>query len=328
MPQVSKPKLLLADDSPTIQKVINLTFADRGMDVMTYSDGDAAFADLERVRPDIVLADVHMPGMSGYQICELMRGNEVNRDIPVLLLVGSFEPFDRDEALRVGATGHLTKPFTSISELVSTVESLITSSVVSPEGQQLPDTSDIDHLYQQSFVETVEIPRGTDAPGNFSSDTFDDDMIETSYADDDVVSEIDDGYFSQNDDDEQYEEIGAESLIAESMAPDSAGFEDQGPRGEIDVANDPFETVVEDSPETHESPPDARFPAPETDGDDLLDLPVSEVALQSGSASGDSPSAAGKTIDSLSPELIELIVDKVVERLSQKYQDQSLKMGG
>ena len=115
---MSKPKLLLADDSITIQKVVNLTFADHGMDVVTFGDGDSAIEHFDSVKPDIVLADVNMPGINGYQLCELLRSDAASSEIPIVLLVGSFEPFDREEAERVGASAHLTKPFSSIAELV------------------------------------------------------------------------------------------------------------------------------------------------------------------------------------------------------------------
>ena len=70
---MSKPKLLLADDSATIQKVVNLTFEDEGIEVIGFSDGDTAMERFSAVHPDIVLADVNMPGLSGYQICETIR---------------------------------------------------------------------------------------------------------------------------------------------------------------------------------------------------------------------------------------------------------------
>jgi CheY-like chemotaxis protein len=118
-------KLLLADDSITIQKVVNLTFADEGLEVTTVSNGDLAVEKIEDMTPDIVLADVHMPGLNGYEVCEYVKRNERFRHIPVMLLVGSFEPFNEAEARRVGADDYLTKPFQSIRQLVSKVGSLL-----------------------------------------------------------------------------------------------------------------------------------------------------------------------------------------------------------
>lgn len=114
--------LLLADDSVTIQKVVNLTFSGEGIDVITVSDGNSAMDILRESPPDLVMADVNLPGINGYEICEYVRAADSGREIPVILLVGSFEPFDADESQRVGATAHLTKPFESIAALVEMVQ--------------------------------------------------------------------------------------------------------------------------------------------------------------------------------------------------------------
>jgi CheY-like chemotaxis protein len=120
-------KLLLADDSVTIQKVIDLTFADEGVRVVAFSNGEDAIAHLEEVAPDIVLADVFMPSKNGYEVCEYVKTHEKLRHIPVVLLVGSFEPFDEAEARRVGADEILTKPFQSIRRLIDRVGALVSS---------------------------------------------------------------------------------------------------------------------------------------------------------------------------------------------------------
>ena len=118
-------KLLLADDSVAIQKVIDLTFTDEGMKVTTVGDGDRALIELEGIAPDIVLADVMMPGVDGYELCRLIKQSERLNAIPVILLVGSFEPFNEARARRVGANDVVTKPFQSIRDLVSRVGSLL-----------------------------------------------------------------------------------------------------------------------------------------------------------------------------------------------------------
>ncbi|RMG06926.1 MAG: response regulator, partial [Acidobacteria bacterium] len=118
-------KLLLADDSVTIQKVVNLTFADEGIDVITVGDGDTAIKLVTELKPDIVIADVHMPGLNGYQVCEKIKTTEELKKIPVILLVGTFEPFDEEEAKRVGADDFLMKPFQSIRLLISKVSELL-----------------------------------------------------------------------------------------------------------------------------------------------------------------------------------------------------------
>ncbi len=149
-------KILLADDSVTIRKVVELTFADEGIEVVSVSDGDAAMAKFVEILPDMVIADVHMPGMNGYQICESIKSREATRHIPVILLVGSFEPFDPGEASRVGANYYFTKPFHSIRELVEKVSEYLALAANSEPNK--PETADIEHLYNQSFQDTLEMP--------------------------------------------------------------------------------------------------------------------------------------------------------------------------
>jgi CheY-like chemotaxis protein len=117
--------LLLADDSVAIQKVIDLTFTDEGMQVITTGDGQDALEKLNQSRPDVVLADVFMPGVGGYELCKFIKQSDRFRGVPVMLLVGSFEPFDEAEAKRAGADDVVTKPFQSIRDLVSRVGLLV-----------------------------------------------------------------------------------------------------------------------------------------------------------------------------------------------------------
>jgi len=119
--------LLLADDSAAVQKVIELTFADEGMEVVSVGDGQAALDKLETVTPDVVLADAFMPGLNGYDLCRSMKDDHRFAQIPVMLLVSSFAPFDEAEAQRAGADDIITKPFQSIRQLVSRVDSLLSS---------------------------------------------------------------------------------------------------------------------------------------------------------------------------------------------------------
>lgn len=133
---MSRPKLLLADDSVAIRKVVELTFTDEEIDVFSAPDADSAMQKFVDLQPDIVLLDVGLDGTSGYQICEMIKGDEATKHIPVLLLVGSFEPFDHDAAERSGADGVLTKPFQSIRELVERVSDLLGRGDTSHEPEQ------------------------------------------------------------------------------------------------------------------------------------------------------------------------------------------------
>jgi CheY-like chemotaxis protein len=114
--------ILVADDSITIRKVVELTFADSGILVETVGSGREALERFEARRPDLVLADVVMPEPSGYDVCRAVKSSA--RPVPVLLLAGTFEPFDADRARGAGADGHLMKPFESRT-LVERVEALL-----------------------------------------------------------------------------------------------------------------------------------------------------------------------------------------------------------
>ena len=103
--------LLLADDSVTIQRVIELTFADEDVQVVAVGDGDQAIARLEEQPPDIVLADVAMPGKNGYEVARYIKHSDRLAHIPVLLLTGAFEPVDQHKVAEVRCDGVLAKPF-------------------------------------------------------------------------------------------------------------------------------------------------------------------------------------------------------------------------
>ncbi len=103
--------LLLADDSVTIQRVIELTFADEDVTVVAVSDGDQAIARLESSPPDIVLADIGMPGKNGYEVAKYIKQSPKLSHIPVVLLTGAFEPVDQARATEAGCDGVLAKPF-------------------------------------------------------------------------------------------------------------------------------------------------------------------------------------------------------------------------
>jgi DNA-binding response OmpR family regulator len=113
--------LLLADDSPTIQRLVNQTFADTRFDIVTVNNGDAAIRTFDEIEPDIVLADIYMPGKNGYEVCAHVRNHATLSGTPVILLVGAFDAFDEAVAARAGAAAHITKPFEprALVELVS-----------------------------------------------------------------------------------------------------------------------------------------------------------------------------------------------------------------
>lgn len=114
--------ILVADDSVTIQKVLELTFMDEPYEVISVGDGVRACEEIAKYKPSIVLADVHMPGQNGYEVCRQTK--ELWPNTPVLLLVGVFEPFDETKYRACGADGVIEKPFDS-QDALRMVETLI-----------------------------------------------------------------------------------------------------------------------------------------------------------------------------------------------------------
>ncbi len=193
---MSKRKLLLADDSITIQKVVNLTFADEGIEVIAVGDGDSAMRKFDEFMPDLVMADVNMPGLNGYEVCRIIKQTEETQNIPVILLVGSFEPFDEAEAKGAGADDFLTKPFQSIRQLVNKVTELLDQrgSVSETPPGETPTEAETEPPVD-SFAETLKFEsqpesssefddRQEEISSEFGDAGMDDEMIETSPAND------------------------------------------------------------------------------------------------------------------------------------------------
>jgi len=130
-------KILLADDSITIQKVVELTFSDGDYEVTAVNNGAKAIQKLADMRPDIILSYIIMPEKNGYEVCEFVKSHPEYRNIPVVLLTGTFEPFDPDRADKAGCDAVVTKPFESQS-LIHKVEELIEHARSSAPTEKTP----------------------------------------------------------------------------------------------------------------------------------------------------------------------------------------------
>jgi CheY-like chemotaxis protein len=307
----------------TVQKVVQLTFAEEGIDVSIAGDGDSAMLDYAEFKPDIVLADVHMPGLSGYQVCERIKQD--NGNIPVVLLVGTFEPFDEEEAKRVGADGSITKPFQSIRQLIDTVSSLLSSD----RAPSTPEDTAPDHA---DFAETIEIPSYQEIPsypdGAVLGDSgMDDEMIETIRVDDTGQPETDD-------EPEPYDEPAPATAEARSFENGEEASEYNLERvidepdvsDESDKSDMPVESDDADEPEAPGEPEEEEHgetpsevsqtlaaPIMELDDMNFLEIPVAGVPV----LPPVHEAAPGLPEDSEpSPEFIETVVQRVVEKLS------------
>ena len=118
---MGNPVVLVVDDSPTVRKIVQLTLQRERIDVETASDGLTALAAVADIQPDLILLDIMLPRMDGYNICQVVRKSMAYRDLPIIMLSGKDGLFDKMRGKLAGSTEYITKPFDS-SELVQTVK--------------------------------------------------------------------------------------------------------------------------------------------------------------------------------------------------------------
>jgi CheY-like chemotaxis protein len=148
------PKLLVVDASPMMHRIMELTFAPEGIQVVTVSDGDQAIALLPIARPDLVIADHAVPGRNGYEVAAFVRTHHELAGTPVLLLASPFEPLDRGRADACGVAGEIAKPFEP-AQLVARVRDLLSRA---PLRQADEASSAPERLPALKLVEPVVAP--------------------------------------------------------------------------------------------------------------------------------------------------------------------------
>ncbi|MGH9680437.1 MAG: response regulator, partial [Candidatus Acidiferrales bacterium] len=155
-------KILVADDNSNVQKTVALALADLGVEIVSVNNGEAAVRKLADFSPDLVLADIFMPVRNGYEVCEFVKKDARFAQVPVVLLVGAFDPLDEREAQRVGADGILKKPFVPPDPLITMVKTLLERTL----GEHLVAVSVSTPVTVQSKTERapVEAPLAAPAP--------------------------------------------------------------------------------------------------------------------------------------------------------------------
>jgi DNA-binding response OmpR family regulator len=114
----ARPRVLAVDDQPDALRLIQLRLESGGMECFAHPDGPSALAFLKENPVDVIILDVMMPRMDGYEVCRKIKSNERTRDIPVIFLTAKMEVADRVQGLDVGAHDYLTKPIQQ-SELLA-----------------------------------------------------------------------------------------------------------------------------------------------------------------------------------------------------------------
>ena len=333
---MAKRKLLLADDSVTIQKVVNLTFADEDIDVIAVGDGDAAMRKFAEDAPDLVMVDVNMPGLDGYRICEMIKQDDETRHIPVVLLAGSFEPFDEARAEQVGANDFLTKPFQSIRQLVNKVSDLLDGGGAENEVDSFADTLENipkpvaaadenegdDRMIQTDQIGSLPI----NEPHKFSSNVaspspFEDTDIDSIQPPYDFSSSFQNAAPTER---AMEDANGNNFSVAAPFDQSDDSIEDEDEVSER--LNDEFEQILKNKPEADETADE--FSDFALDDFDLLELPQSRKGaaakinrqyetdrLKNFARANGSEMFVEQTTDA-SAEFIEAVAERVVEKLS------------
>ncbi len=117
-------KVLIVEDSVSTRQYIADLLTSKGLVVKIASDGVEAMNILKKYRPDIVVMDIVMPRMNGYELCRNIKSNEETKNVPVVICSAKSEEFDRHWGMKQGADAYITKPFKS-NELLSTIKQLL-----------------------------------------------------------------------------------------------------------------------------------------------------------------------------------------------------------
>ena len=108
---MTRPVVLVVDDSPTIRKIVEIALKREGVEVVSASSGVIALAAIANTPPQLILLDIMLPKVNGYQLCQIIRRNPTYKHIPVVMLSGKDGVFDKMRGKLVGATEYITKPF-------------------------------------------------------------------------------------------------------------------------------------------------------------------------------------------------------------------------
>jgi DNA-binding response OmpR family regulator len=126
------PRILIADDHPQGAELLEAYLTDSGYELRVAADGEQALHEITTWRPDVVLLDIMMPRISGFEVCKRLRADPATRAIGVLMITALDQPSDIDKAVEAGTDDFLTKPINK-SELLLRVRSLLASLQNKPE---------------------------------------------------------------------------------------------------------------------------------------------------------------------------------------------------
>ncbi len=139
-------KILIADDNQQNCELLEAYLADEGYEIVMAGDGQEALTSVEESHPDLLLLDIMMPKLSGYEVCQRLKQNETTRAIPILMVTALNEMGDIEKAVNAGCDDFLTKPVNRL-ELITRVKSMLRLRQLTNERDRLLEyVADLERL--------------------------------------------------------------------------------------------------------------------------------------------------------------------------------------
>ena len=130
-----KADILIIDDTPENLNLLSTMLSEQGYKVRSVTKGSTGLRGAQAASPDLILLDVNMPQMNGYEVCQHLKGDERTREIPVIFISALGDALDKVKAFRVGGVDYITKPF-QVEEVLARIENHLTITRLSQQLQQ------------------------------------------------------------------------------------------------------------------------------------------------------------------------------------------------
>jgi CheY-like chemotaxis protein len=323
-------KILLADKSITIQKVVEMLFSGRDYEVTCASDGEAAYSEAARIVPDVVLADVGLPLLDGYGLAARLRQNPPLTDTPVIMMMSKDDVYDPEKGAQAGIVDSITKPFES-QELIGKVKKALSAATPRPAGPERPAAA--------KPAEPAIRPAAADRPPAAPSDIFD--IIQEAPA----MSELSQEKAASPPEDELVFEVEPEvEEVEEPVAPDTVralpvgdraveemraglGLE-SAPEPEVEqpelVSFDSFEEVIDEGPgkNAEPAPKTAKEQAEPVSFDSFEEVidegPKKESRPEPAESGPLTQSAAAKVLSALPASELRKLAEDTIAKVAQE----------
>lgn len=274
-----KKKLLLADDSITIQKVVGIIFATEDYELLTVSDGDKAYDLALTHKPDLVIADIVMPGKDGFELCRAIKSHPDLGTTSVLLLPGAFETFDEARAVDVCADGWLTKPFES-QALIDKVNALLEMPplrlVAAADNETDTEIDEVDDEALPEQTDPAALMAAADDEMPTTAEEYDFSATEEFVADPaeapDAVADADSELWGEVSFEE--EDLKPQELLAASDQDEEESADDFSEGSEEDAVDESPQELTPEQLAPYVSAPLSSPPAEESEGPDFEPLPA------------------------------------------------------